>query len=54
VHPVPFALIDGGFATSIFSESGQDALPFKLQKNYLYRNKFAIFLPTNFPEEPIL
>jgi hypothetical protein len=53
LHPVPFALIDGCFATSIFSEPGQDALPFVLQNNYLYRSKSANVLPTNFPEEPI-
>ena len=51
LHPVPFALMDDCFATSIFSGSGQDALPFKSMKNYLYRNKFASSLPTKYPEE---
>jgi hypothetical protein len=47
LHPVPFALIDGGFATSIFSESGQDALPpqnnlpLLLQIPYGFTHKFS-------------
>lgn len=51
LHPVPFSLIDGSVVTSIFSEREQDALPFKSQKNYRYRNEFSMFSSINFPEE---
>ena len=51
LHPVSFSQSLWGVRSSIFSASGQDALPSIFQNHYPSYGQFAIFLPTKFPEE---